>query len=70
MDLKNIGQAIAARRSALKLRQEDLAEMSGLTVRTIYNVEHGSGNPAIETLLKICGILGLEINLQVKKIAE
>ncbi|MGN6435841.1 MAG: helix-turn-helix transcriptional regulator [Agriterribacter sp.] len=55
------------RRELLNLRQEDLAEMSGLTTRTINIVEKGKGNPAIQTLEKLALVLGLEILVQVKK---
>ena len=51
----------------LDLRQEDLAEMSGVTSRTIYQLENGAGNPSLQTLEKLFRILGLEIIVQVKK---
>lgn len=68
MDKTEIGHSIKARRESLRLRQEDLAEMSGVATKTIHLVEAGTGNPSIETLQKLAEILGLEILLQVKKI--
>lgn len=62
-----MGQLIAKRRELLQLRQEDLAEMSGVAIKTIYLIESGSGNPSIATLEKIAGVLGLELTIQVKK---
>ncbi len=70
MTVVEIGQSITHRRKELKLRQDDLAEMSGVTVRTIYNIEEGKGNPSLNTLSKLCDILGLEINVNVKKLAS
>lgn len=68
MDISEIGHSIKARRESLRLHQEDLAEMSRVATKTIHSVEAGTGNPSIETLLKLAEILGLEILLQVKKI--
>jgi len=67
MDLKEIGELIKKRREFLNLRQEDLSELSKVTIKTIHLVEQGSGNPSFETLSKLSEVLGLEILLQVKK---
>ena len=66
MDLKQIGSQIAQRRKQFKLRQEDLAEMSDVTVRSIYKLEEGKENPTFLTMYKICEVLGLEININIK----
>lgn len=68
MNLSEIAKTIRTRREHLKLRQEDLAEMSGVATKTIHSVEAGTSNPSIETLVKLADILGLEIVIQVKKI--
>lgn len=67
MELKEIGELIRKRREFLNLRQEDLSELSNITIKTIHLVEQGNGNPSFETLKKISEVLGLEILLQVKK---
>lgn len=67
MLLSEIGKTIKSRREFLNLRQEDLAEMSGVTSRTIHLVESGTGNPSIETLTKLATVLGLELIIQVRK---
>lgn len=69
MDLKGIGLLLAERRKELNLRQEDLAQMSGVTIKTIYNIEEGKGNPSANTLIKLCGVLGFEININIKMIS-
>jgi len=69
MSLQEIGQLIISRRKQLNLRQDDLAEMSGVTKRTIYNIEEGKCNPSFKTLYQLCDILGLEINIVVKKVS-
>lgn len=67
MDLEEMGKALKFRREFLKLRQEDLAEMSGVTSRTIHLIETGTGNPSVATLQKLVTVLGMELQLQVKK---
>lgn len=59
--------ALKFRREFLRLRQEDLAEMSGVTARTISQIESGKGNPSFATLQKLAMVMGMEITLQVKK---
>ena len=68
MDLIGTGKQLEKRRKEINLRQEDLAEMSSITVRTIYNIEEGKGNPSFKTLSKLCGILGLEMIIKIKQI--
>lgn len=68
MNPEEIGLLITKRREFLQLRQEDLAEMSGVAIKTIHLIESGSGNPSIITLEKIATVLGLELLLQIKKV--
>ena len=58
---------IKQRREQLSLTQEDLSEMSGINLRTIYLVENSHGNPSLETLGKLLDVLGLEIKVQLKE---
>lgn len=64
----DIGQVIQARRKSLKISQQDLAEIAGVSERTIGAIERGVGNPALDTLLKIGEVLGMELSMAVKKI--
>lgn len=68
MDKVQIGNTIQQRRQLLQLKQEDLAEMSGVNSRTIYQVENGLANPSLETLEKLLNVLGLAIKVQIKEI--
>lgn len=68
MNSLEISKTVRNRRESLKLRQEDLAEMSGVATKTIHSVEAGTNNPSLETLIKLADILGLEIVVQIKKI--
>jgi transcriptional regulator with XRE-family HTH domain len=70
MEANEMGQIIAKRRIDLKLDQQDLAEMSGITVKTLYLIEKGTGNPSFKTLNKVLNLLGLSIQLEIKKAIE
>ena len=52
----------------MKVTQQDLADITGISPRTIVNIEQGKGNPSFATLQKIAAALGLEITAVVKKI--
>ncbi len=60
---QEIGQKLRARRKMLRLRQRDLAELAGVTLRGLTDLENGRANPTINQLAKIAGVLGLEIRL-------
>ena len=46
--------------------QKDLAEMSGVSLATIKNIERGEGNPSFDTIAKILEVLGMEIIFKVR----
>ena len=64
--LMDIAASISARRKTLGISQNDLAEMSGVSLATIKNIERGKGNPSFETVEKILAVLGMEILLKVR----
>ncbi|HQR93440.1 MAG: hypothetical protein B7Y15_05625 [Bacteroidetes bacterium 24-39-8] len=70
MEVHEMGQIISKRRLDLRLDQQDLAEMSGITVKTLYLIEKGIGNPSFNTLNKIFDLLGLTIQVEIKKVNE
>ena len=55
-------------REMLKITQENLADLSGVGLRTIKQLEAGKANPTYRTLQEIADVLGLELVLQVKKL--
>lgn len=59
---------IKRRREALKVTQEQLAEISGVGLRTLKQFEGGKGNPTLQTLQKLSGALGLELKLEIRKL--
>ena len=67
MSLTEIGINIHDRRIFLNLKQEDLAEIAGVAIKTIYAIESGKANPSVKTLMKLLNVLGMEIITQIKK---
>jgi y4mF family transcriptional regulator len=66
MGNNKIGTIVRARRKELRVTQLHLAELAGVNVNTIYNLEQGEGNLTLNVLSKILDVLGLEIKLVVK----
>lgn len=65
--LKNIGETIRNRRTALGVTQERLAQISGIGLRTIREIE--KGNPrSLSILIKVADVLGLTLQLNIKSV--
>ena len=56
-DLKLIGKKLLAIRKKAGLTQSEVAEMSGLSDRTYADIERGTVNMRMETVLRICNSL-------------
>ena len=67
MELLKLGKTIRKRREFMKLKQEDLAEISQVAIKTIYAIESGKANPSAQTVIKILNVLGMELTVEVKK---
>lgn len=65
--MNNLIHRLKERRETLKISQETLAELSGIGLRTLKQLESGKGNPTIATLQKLAETLGMEIIVEVKK---
>jgi y4mF family transcriptional regulator len=65
MDTKHIGIYLRKRRRVLKITQEDLADIAGVSERTLRDIEKGIANPELASLIKICEVLGLRLNVEV-----
>lgn len=63
MTSQEIGEKIRARRKLLRLRQRDLAELAGVTLRGLTDLENGKANPTINQLAKVADVVGLELHL-------
>ena len=58
MDLQ---ATIRTRRKALKISQEDLAQMAEVGLATVKDIERGKSNPSLATITRLLEVLGLEI---------
>jgi transcriptional regulator with XRE-family HTH domain len=54
------------RRESLQVTQDTLADISGVSLRALKQLESGKGNPTLDTLSKLAEALGLELSLQLK----
>lgn len=62
-----LGNIIRQRRELLGLLQTQLADLSGVSSRTIQLVEQGKGNPSLDTLISLIDPLGLRLELVLKE---
>lgn len=58
-----IGQIIRSRRQELRLTQQTLADLSGVSVRMIKSIEGNYANPSVNTIEKLLVPLGLELSI-------
>lgn len=63
----NLQEVMKERRKILALSQNDLAEMAGISLATIKDIERGSGNPSLSTVSRIVDVLGMEITYTIKR---
>ena len=61
-----IQETVRNRRKELGISQVDLAEMSGVSLATIKNIERGKGNPSYKTVAHIIEVLGLEMLFEIR----
>ena len=66
MKITDIGTSIRTRRRTLKLDQQTLAEIAGVSVHSLSDLESGKGNPTLAVLNQLATALGLELRLEVR----
>lgn len=69
MHFTELINAIKERREVLQVTQDTLAELSGVGLRTLKQLESGKGNPTLLTLQKIADVLGLQVSLKLKNLS-
>ena len=70
MHLDKLIKAIKERREVMQVTQKTLAELSGVGLRTLKQLESGKGNPTLLTLHKLADVLGMEICLKIKNVSR
>ncbi len=63
LHLMDLGQLIRSRRQELRLTQQALADMSGVSARMVKSIEGNYANPSIRTIEKLLSPLGLRIEI-------
>ncbi|WP_457973240.1 helix-turn-helix transcriptional regulator [Arthrobacter sp. D1-17] len=58
-----LGAEVRARRAALRLNQQDVADMAGVSERFVRFVEQGKPSIQLDSLLAVLETLGLELRL-------
>jgi y4mF family transcriptional regulator len=58
-----IGKRIRERRRALELSQEELAELSQVSLRFLGSLERGKSTVRLSALIAVCDALGLAVNV-------
>ncbi|MDQ3051862.1 MAG: helix-turn-helix domain-containing protein [Bacteroidota bacterium] len=65
--LLQLKDLIVSRRKELNIKQDELASLTEIAIRTIRDLENGKGNPSLETLDKLMGVLGIQLKFSLKK---
>ena len=58
----SLQSTVKTRRKALKISQEDLAQMAEVGLATVKDIERGKANPSLATITRLLDVLGLEIS--------
>lgn len=61
------GEEIKLRRKTIAISQRDLAEMAGVGLATIKDIEREKGNPSLSTISRILDVLGMEVLFRVRQ---
>jgi len=62
-DTARIGRVFAERRIALRLTQQTVADMAGVSRSSLQALERGSGSIKFGSVVEIADILGLHIDV-------
>jgi y4mF family transcriptional regulator len=64
-----LGRRIRERRKGLGITQQGLAEISGVSLHTLSDLESGKANPTLTTLVQVLTPLGLQIDVHVRSLS-
>ena len=60
-DVQGIGRSVRLARKEAGLKQSDLADLAGVSERTVRAIETGSGNPTLAAVVSVANVLGLHV---------
>ena len=64
--MKSLGSQIRMRRRALKLTQQELADLAEVSSHFVLDVEKGKESIRLDKLTKILKVLGLNLELKLR----
>ncbi|WP_442932280.1 helix-turn-helix domain-containing protein [Mycobacterium sp. 050134] len=64
-DLARIGETIVDRRMALRLTQQTLADLAGVSRSSVQALEKSNGSTRIGSVFEIAEVLGLRLDVSV-----
>lgn len=59
----SLGAAVRRRRRALALTQEQAADLAGVSLRFVHDVEHDKRSVQLDALVRLLDALGLHLHL-------
>lgn len=59
----DIGSALRAARRRLGLTQQEVADLAGLSDRTVRDLEKGSRSPSLGAVIAVATVLGLRLEV-------
>ena len=62
----DLSETMKQRRTELGITQRDLAELSGVSICTIKDIERGIGNPSLSNVKRILEVLGMVIRYEIR----
>ncbi|MBT3377894.1 MAG: helix-turn-helix transcriptional regulator [Lentisphaerae bacterium] len=66
MNTRELGTTVTERRKCLGLDQRSLAEIAGVSVHALSDIESGKANPTLRIVSAVADSLGMEIRLEVR----
>lgn len=60
-DVQGIGLSVRSARKESGLKQSDLADLAGVSERTVRAIETGTGNPTLAAVVAVANVLGLHV---------
>lgn len=62
-DVARIGEVFAERRVVLRLTQQTLADLAGVSRSSVQSIEKGSGSTKLGSVLEVADVLGLRLDV-------
>lgn len=66
MTTTSLGDALRSRRTELRLRQAELAELAGVSERFVRELEHGKATARLDKVEAVLGVLGLTLAVRLR----